>query len=895
MRLRSALHTLRSDGFEPTDPASEGQGPQIPNDVEWPWEKLPDYPERPYVPPSLWVMFSLILAESLVLKRVINARAASVALAVVLLPIVLIAAALFLARKVRNYKAISPTSVRKRKLQTNAGLVAGGRKGVGCEWRGKRAESVADLGQVSPTSGVRSSSEFRLLGIAAMGIACLFAGVCFSGAALARTDAASEALSHVSVSACELEVISDASQTQTGWMCRAKVSGPDVTGAKVWLTSDERLAYGERLRAIGRFTANGDDEWGISCAASGIAGKMRAVRIVERKGAAGPLGLLCHIREACLSRIAPDSSDSASLLAGLALGERNEAKACGVQDSFAKVGLSHLIAVSGSHLAVVAVLMESMLLAAGLGPKGRAAAIAMLCGIYVLLCGAPASAIRAWVMLLAARGGKLLGRRAHAPSGVALAGIAMCLLNPSCATELGFRLSVASVCALALFSRYAEAVLARLSLVPLCRRAVKAVWRGRIPTSAWRASSGAMRTIRSTLAASLVCQLATWAEGAAVFGQLSLVGPLANLAVGPLFSPVVTLGVVACALSWAPLVGDVLLWVAKLGCALVLLLVNLLTKLPFACIPASISDGWRIVPPLAAMALLFAWPKPTKRRLRIGLAGTCGVAALLVAKVVLLAPASVTVLDVGQGDAILVRQGPHALLVDTGPEGAVTEALARNNVYWLDAVVLTHLHDDHTGGIADLAGLVPCGSVFVGDGVSDDLGQTLTAEVEQLSGSVVGELECGDVLRIGDFTLTCLWPQGETDGSENGDSLCLLLAYNTHGRSLRMLLTGDAESQVLEDVAPAAGDIDALKVGHHGSKVSITADEAAELKAEVAVASAGEGNSYGHPTSECVEVLEDSGSLFLCTKDVGDVSLEPDAAGVRVRCQRAEQLQSLPE
>ncbi len=867
----------------------------MPNDVEWPWEKLPDYPERPYVPPTLWVMFALIVAESLVLKRVISARAALVALTTMFVLTALIAAALWFAGKARGNEGGSHVRPCKRGLQCGAFPFASACEGEGHIDYGNRFESVAVMGGSSLPQRGYLAPELHALGIAAMAIACLAVGVWLSGRALERTDAASEALSHVSVSACELEVISDASQTQTGWMCRARVCGPGVSGAKVWLTSDEHLTYGERLRAIGRFTANGDDEWGVNCAASGLAGKIRVVRIVERADPTGALGLLCHIREACLARIAPESSDSAALLAGLALGERTEAKARGVQDSFAKVGLSHLIAVSGSHLAVVAALMESMLLAAGLGPKGRAVAIALLCGVYVLLCGAPASAIRAWVMLLAARGGKLLGRRAHAPSGVALAGIAMCLLSPSCATELGFRLSVASVCALALFSRYGEAVLARLSLAPLCRRVVKAVWRGRIPTSVWRASSGAMRTIRSTLAASLVCQLATWAESAAAFGQLSLAGPLANLVVGPLFSPVVTLGVVACALSWAPLVGKVLLWLAKLGCAFVLLLVNLLARFPFACVPASIADGWRVVPLLAAAVLLLAWPKPTRRRLRLGLAGACGVVSLLVAKVVLLAPASVTVLDVGQGDAILVRQGPHALLVDTGPEGAVTEALARNNVYWLDAVVLTHQHDDHTGGIADLAGLVPCGSVFVGDGVSDDLGQTLTAEVEQLSGSVVGELECGDVLRIGDFTLTCLWPQGETDGSENEDSLCLLLTYNAGGRSLRMLLTGDAESQVLEDVAPAAGDIDVLKVGHHGSKVSITAEEAVELKAEVAVASAGEGNSYGHPTSECVEVLEDSGSLFLCTKDVGDVRLEPDAAGVRVRCQRAEQLQSLPE
>ena len=103
---------------------------------------------------------------------------------------------------------------------------------------------------------------------------------------------------------------------------------------------------------------------------------------------------------------------------------------------------------------------------------------------------------------------------------------------------------------------------------------------------------------------------------------------------------------------------------------------------------------------------------------------------------------------------------------------------------------------------------------------------------------------------------------------------------------MSVLLTGDAESDVLQAVVPRAGDVDALKVGHHGSRVSITTEEAAELAPEIAVASAGEGNSYGHPTPECREVLEGAGSTFLCTIERGDVTLEPDPMGVRVTSQR---------
>lgn len=100
------------------------------------------------------------------------------------------------------------------------------------------------------------------------------------------------------------------------------------------------------------------------------------------------------------------------------------------------------------------------------------------------------------------------------------------------------------------------------------------------------------------------------------------------------------------------------------------------------------------------------------------------------------------------------------------------------------------------------------------------------------------------------------------------------------------LLTGDAEKDETAQVIAAgdAGDIDLLKVGHHGSAVSITAEEAALLRPEVSVASAGENNRYGHPRRECVVALESAGSLFLCTKDAGDVTVEPGEKGPAVSC-----------
>ena len=78
------------------------------------------------------------------------------------------------------------------------------------------------------------------------------------------------------------------------------------------------------------------------------------------------------------------------------------------------------------------------------------------------------------------------------------------------------------------------------------------------------------------------------------------------------------------------------------------------------------------------------------------------------------------------------------------------------------------------------------------------------------------------------------------------------------------------------------GDIDVLKVGHHGSKVSVSDELLQELKPEAAIASAGEGNRYGHPSKACMEALEERDVTFFCTKDQGDITVFPGREGIRV-------------
>lgn len=719
-------------------------------------------------------------------------------------------------------------------------------------------------------------------GALALSVAVVAGG--FEGAwALARVEDAASALESTSVSACEFVVQSDCTSAQSGWLCRAEAMLGGGGRAKVWLTLPDRAEFGSTVTGIGRFSANDDDDWGRTSRSQGLCGKVKMIRVTGMAPATGVEGVLASLRAWALCAIGPSSSDGRALMAGLAAGSRTDLKERGLDDAFASVGLSHLIAVSGAHLAVMASGVETLLGLVGVGLRARTLSVLASSAAYVVFCACPSSAVRAWVMLLASRCGRMLGRRSHSPSGVAVACLAMCALDPYCSCDLGFRLSVSSVIALALFGSYADALLARFSLVPVLRKCgIKVPYRLR------RRGSALLRSLRSAIAVSLVCQLATAGTCAMTFGRLSLVSTLANVLIGPLFTPLVSLGLAGVAISWLPFLGSLVLSLDATLCEIVIWFVRGLGKLPLACIPVCFPP-WAEYVPLVAMAIaLVAWPRPSRRVLLGTISAATAVAGAYVLLTCVLVGPSVTILDVGQGDAVLIRQGPQAILVDCGLEGSLSSALARNHVYHLDAVVITHLHDDHYGGVDDLVGLIGVDAVYVGAGASGNLPDDLEGSVRDLTGAAPGEISEGDVLRLGSYSMRCVWPHGPTDGSENEDSLCFVLSYDGDGRSLEMLLTGDAEQEQLEEYQNDVGDIDVLKVGHHGSRVSISLDQALFLSPEFAVASAGEDNSYGHPTPECIETLESAGATFLCTIEHGDVRVEPSPANAspRVVCQR---------
>lgn len=724
----------------------------------------------------------------------------------------------------------------------------------------------------------------RAYGTALVVLLSLAVGTVLSCLALGKGSRFAESLSHTSVGELAFVIQSDPVKRMESYRCRATAFGSHGEMGDVWLLLPEEVPLASTVSCVGRFNPNDDDEWGTASRMQGVWGTVRASYITDCQMPQGFLGALYGLRQAVLETLRPSTRETRALLAGCTCGARDGLVAFGLDKRFSACGVSHLIAVSGSHMTVLSSLVVLAIETASIRRPQRVALLIASNGLYVLFCGAPLSAIRSWVMTCSALVAGTVGRRSHALSGVSLAGLAMVLLEPTVSGQMGFLLSVSSVAGLCLFSPYATYVLQTLVGTPrfvriLSRRVSRRIYK-------WP------EVLCNALGASMVAQLATLPVVAEAFGEVSLVGPLVNVLISVPFTLLVGLGMVACACCGMPFVQTALLAICDVVASVVLWIVESFERLPFASVSVENCKG-PMLPLFAVLAIatLVVWPRVTRGRL----AAACAVAALAACAFFVrwrfFAPARICVLDVGQGDAILVQEGASTLLVDAGPDDSIADALARNHVSHLNAVLITHLHADHYEGLSSLLGRVSCGRVLVARGVADHAPPDLAEACKEIAGRPMEEVAYEDVLHVAGFSARVVWPCGEVTGEQNADSVELLVSYTGNGCTLDALLTGDAEQDETGAVVANGdvGDIDVLKVGHHGSEVSITPNDAKALDPEVSVASAGENNSYGHPTPQCVRTLEDAGSLFLCTKDVGDVEIRPGSAGPEVRCSRVDE------
>lgn len=724
---------------------------------------------------------------------------------------------------------------------------------------GERAAPVASLMAIPVAAAaciVLARSCMRLVRwrrwLYAAGLGFLAGAVVSAGWAIG-TLRASSALDNRAASSLEFVVHGDPSISDGAYSYTCDAYAGEKRLGQVRLSCDRELDAGSHVRAIGRISRFENDAYGRSRVLRGEARKVKAVRIVSvDEGSPGPL---LRLRNGLLASIAPATDPARALIAGVVCGRSAELRAQPAGDWFSVTGTAHLIAVSGSHLAIVGFVIEGVLQKTRCSRGLQRAILAITLVGYAAFTGASPSAVRACCMVFVTLVVNGAGRRRHGLSALFVTMSIFVLLRPTVLFEMGFQLSCASVLAILCFCPYATYALGELG----------------VPSG-----------VASVLSVTLCSQLATLPITIPAFGTFSLIAPLANAVIGPVVSVLLAVSIVLAPFS---LVGPLRTWalvVPMIAARCALFFEQLFAAVPGASVSVPPDSMWIYLVPCFLTVLLVWWPRPRARPMAVGLACLMLLAAIPYVYWDRFAPPSVTVLDVGQADAILIRQGGAVALVDCGLDERVVAALVRNNVHHIDAVFVTHWDEDHWGGLPAVLEQFSVGTIAVAADALD----SAPAEVLNRPGATYRQVACGDTVDIGAFRARVMWPFDTVDGEGNEDSLVLLLSYAQEGKRLRMLLTGDAELDQEREFVQEVGDIDVLKLGHHGSKVSVDTELLETLKPELSIASAGEGNRYGHPSDTCIDAVRDAGGAFACTIEQGDITVSPTAAGFAMRCQR---------
>ncbi len=563
--------------------------------------------------------------------------------------------------------------------------------------------------------------------------------------------------------------------------------------------------------------------------------------------------------------------EPAAFLAAISCGYRSDLFDSSFYDAVKKCGLAHLVAVSGAHLVVVSSFVSSLLVALRLPRRAVFGVSAITIFAYLVLAGCPVSALRATAMSLVGSSSFLSGRRPSSLNALGLCALMLILLSPQTALSVSFLLSFASTAGIVLFSSYiAYALRVLVRNMPLLLAG----------------------PLSLTIASNLVCLPIS----ISLFSQLPLVALFANVVCGLAFTPLCLVallyGLVAALLpSLACSASGLVVVPTKVFCALV----RGISTLPYSCIP--ITCDWALAVVLAlGLPFLFwvFWPKITRSRAFAATFCTFSVLLLFVFVIPIDAGTRIVMLDVGQGDAFLVQSKGSTLLIDTGNQDKrLLEALARNNVRKIDAVLVTHADDDHCGSLKALSASVSVDNIILASDAleSNEANYQKLQKAAAASAQSILTVEVGDTLRIGDIALRVVWPKGFANKGGNADSVCCMAFADIDEDGIadyRALFTGDAETTELEQIVKEGdiADIDILKVPHHGSKTGINDDLARRLSPKVALVSVGAGNRYGHPNDEVMTSLENAGSQIMRSDEQGDVSCRMTADAMEVVVQR---------
>ncbi|WP_432664570.1 DNA internalization-related competence protein ComEC/Rec2 [Wukongibacter baidiensis] len=535
-----------------------------------------------------------------------------------------------------------------------------------------------------------------------------------------------------------------------------------------------------------------------------------------------------------------------------------------IYENFKTNGTAHALAVSGLHFGILFMFINFILNLLRTTEKYKVTISILLIWFFALIVGFTPSVIRASSMITLLSISNHLDRRYDLFTALAFICLANIVVNPFMIFNIGFQLSFSAVIAIGLFYR---PIYKGLSLLP--------------------------DFLRQMVAVTLAAQIGTAPIIAYYFNMFSPIALIINIPVVLLMGIVLPVNLVFFITLFIN--ASLSQYVAYVDGMLIKLLVwinSLSSYVSFSKFSVA-SPNFTVIILFYIFLILICYKEkiPYIKEIK-----TKNIVAILFVVILcmnvfeILRPKDLrlTFVDVGQGDCILIETPKgKRILVDGGKEQEdfLSGFLLKNGISYIDLICVSHIHNDHIGGIANVLENIKTGQMVIG---TKEYTSEEWQEIERIcleNKIPIMEFSKGKIIRLEkDLTLTAVYPKAElienTNEDTNNNSLVLILEY----KDFEVVLTGDIEKEAEMDIVRGGfkRDVDVLKVGHHGSKTSSTPEFLDSFTPEIAVIQVGK-NVFGHPHGDTLNKLKEREIKIYRNDKNGAVIIETDGKNIEVK------------
>ncbi len=674
-----------------------------------------------------------------------------------------------------------------------------------------------------------------------------------------------------------------------------EINHHSVYGKVLYTTySNSNLKYGDVI--IGQIVLEEPPTFGNFNYAAYLAGEgiysivqVMDYKIIDRGAGSTGMTWLFDLRENLSQSLAASLPEpQASLCQGIVLGIRSNISQ-ELRAELSESGTTHLLAISGLNLTIVAGLLLSLTLLF-CGRRYFIYVWLTLCIIwfYAVLTGLQAPVIRSAIMASIFLIAEILGRQKNAFPTLAFSAAIMVAFSPQVLFNLSFQLSFMAMVGLIFITPYFTEI------------GRKAVYAGLGEESSW---AKPLTAITDSFSVSLGAVIAVWPISSYTFGIISLVGPVTTFLISPALTPIIIFGSLTAFVGLFNLaIAQAIGWVAWLFLSYMIVIAVSFAALPSAFIKNNPFD-YRFIWLYYVLFLLFINLKTALNKLHalfgtikfnlsnwsnsvgeiIGSRSKYIIPPLLIITILTsLACTSlpennlqVSFLDVGEGDAILIQANGQNILIDGGPSGqTVCQELGKLLPFWerkIDLLILSHPHLDHLTGLLEVMKRYQIGKIL-----ASPLSSDLPSYQEFLQRAVENKIEyliakSGQQFMLSNGALLNILNPSDniyTESSVEIDdcSLVMLLTYGDHSIFLTSDIGSKTESLLLRERLVKNTDI--LKIAHHGSATSSSASFLMVTNPAIAVISVGANNQFGHPDQSVLARIHEAGIKTIYRTDL---------------------------